>query len=343
MDAQSANSLLSFAESVGPTLRGPEAKAFFVQFEQQYGDLRAASQWFMDHERTDESLRLASSLVPFWMATKRLEEGSEWFDQVLALPGGDDAHRARALYDAGYLAFWMGNDERSSALQHQAVQLGRQTENATVTALALVGLARIALRTDVAEARRLCREAIAITDGTDDRSGRSSAMHVLGVAAQMAGDFLEARTVMSARIALAREMNNLATISSEAGNLSMVERQLGNLDEAEALAREALDIDFQRGEEMFIPWKVNALAAVAKDRGKFERAAALVGIADSAMQASGGAWPPDELVHYGQTVAALSKAMGPAEFERVRSWGHSLTTPQGVHFALGTESPEQIE
>jgi hypothetical protein len=107
----------------------------------------------------------------------------------------------------------------------------------------LVGLARIALRTDVAEARRLCREAIAITDGTDDRSGRSSAMHVLGVAAQMAGDFLEARTVMSARIALAREMNNLATISSEAGNLSMVERQLGNLDEAEALAREALDIE----------------------------------------------------------------------------------------------------
>ncbi|HEU0292103.1 MAG TPA: hypothetical protein VFR47_05170 [Anaerolineales bacterium] len=33
MDAQTAKSLLSFAETIGPTLRGPEAKALFGQFE----------------------------------------------------------------------------------------------------------------------------------------------------------------------------------------------------------------------------------------------------------------------------------------------------------------------
>jgi hypothetical protein len=145
MDAQTATSLLTFAETVGPTLRGPEAKALFGQFEQQYGDLLAAMQWFIAHGHTDESLRLASSLVAFWMATKRLAEGSGWFDQVLALPDGDNAHRGRALFDAAYLAFWMGDDKRSSSLQDQAVELGRQTNNYTVTALALVGLARIAL------------------------------------------------------------------------------------------------------------------------------------------------------------------------------------------------------
>src|SRR5205814_2324324 len=136
---------------------------------------------------------------------------------------------------------------------------------------ALVGLARIALRTDPGEARRLCREALAVTEGTDDKAGRSSAMHVLGVAAQMLGDFPEAREVMSRRIADAREQGNLATISSEAGNLSMVERQLGNLDGAEALSREALDIAYRRGDEMAIPWMVNGLAAVTADRDQFER------------------------------------------------------------------------
>jgi tetratricopeptide (TPR) repeat protein len=339
MDAQTAQSILSFAETVGPTLRGSEAKALYGQFEQQYGDLLAAMQWFIDYGHTDESLRLASALVAFWMATKRLAEGSAWFDQALALPGGGDAHRGRALFDAGYLAFWMGDDKRSASLQNRAVELGRQTNNVSITALALVGLARLALRShDVDAARRLCREALAVTEGTDDQSGRSSAMHVLGVAAQMAGDFLEAREVMSQRIALAREMGNLATVSIESGNLSMVERQLGNLDEAEALAREALDIDFRRADEMSIPWKVNGLAAVAKDRGEFDRAAALIGIADATMEASGGAWPPDELVHYEQTVAALIKAMGSAEFERVRAWGRSMSTPDGVNFALGTRS-----
>jgi tetratricopeptide (TPR) repeat protein len=245
MDAQTAKSLLTLAETVGPTLRGPEARAIFGQFEQQYSELLTALQWFIDHGCTDESLRLASSLVAFWMATKRLAERSKWFDQAVAMPGGGDAYRGRALFDAGYLAFWMGDDKRSDLLQNRAVEVGRQTNQASITALALVGLARIALRShDFDCTRRLCREALAVTDGTDNESGRSSAMHVLGVAAQMAGDYPEAREVMAYRIALARERGNLTTVSSEAGNLSMVERQLGNFDAAEALAREALDIDF---------------------------------------------------------------------------------------------------
>jgi non-specific serine/threonine protein kinase len=339
MDEHTATSLLTFAEDSGPALRGPEAKAVFAQFEQQYSELLAAMQWFIDQGRADESLRLGSSLVAFWMATKRLDEGSAWFDKALALPGGGDAPRGRALFDAGYLAFWMGDDQRAASLQQRAVEIGRRTNHPTVTALALVGLARLALRShDLDAARRLCREALTVTEGTEDMSGRSSAMHVLGVAAQMAGDFIEAREVMSQRIALAREMGNLATVSIESGNLSMVERQLGNLEKAEALARQALEIDFRRADELSIPWKVNALAAVAKDRGEFDRAAALIGIADATMQASGGAWPPDELVHYETTVAALSKALGPARLEQLRAWGHSLSTPEGVKFALGTGS-----
>lgn len=342
MDARTAESLLNFAEGAGPGLRGLEAKAVFDQLDRQYGDLQSAMQWFIEQERADEAFRLATSLVAFWIATKRLDEGSAWFDRALALPGGDDAHRGRASFDAGYLAFWKGDDERSSSLQNRALELGRQTNNPSITALALVGLARIALRTtDVEEARRLCREALAVTDGTTDRVGRSSAMHVLGVAAQMAGDFLEARDVMSWRIALAREMGNLATVSSEAGNLSMVERQIGNLDEAEALAREALDIDYRRGDGMSIPWKVNGLAAVAADRGQYDRAATLIGIADATMEASGGAWPPDERQHYERTVATLTQAMGSAEFDRARARGRSMTTAEGAEFALGTRSAGQ--
>lgn len=197
MNAQTAESLLSFAEGVGPGLRGLEAKALFGQLDQRYSDLLSAIQWFIGQGRTDESLRLVNSPVPFWMATKRLDEGSAWFDRALALPGGDDSHRGRALSNAGYLAFWKGDDPRSSSLQNGALEIGRRTSNPTVTALALAGLARIALRTDVEQARTLCREALTVTEGTADRVGRSSAMHVLAVAAQMAGDFLKARELMS--------------------------------------------------------------------------------------------------------------------------------------------------
>lgn len=338
MDSHTAIALLNFAEQAASALRGLDSKLTFQNLERQYADLLSALEWFIDEGRADDARSLATALSPFWMSTKRIEEGTVWLDRVLALPGGDDARRARAWYDAGYLAFWRGEDERSALLQNQALQLARRTNNSTVAALALVGLARIALRTNVDDARKLCREALAVTDGTSDQIGRSAAMHVMAVAAQMAGDFTEAGDLMRRRIALARDAGNFAVISVEAGNLSMVERQLGNLDAAEALAREALTIDYRRGDAMAIPWKVNGLAAVAAARGEFVRASTLVGIADGTLAAAGGAWPPDEREHYDRTVATLRRQLGDEAFERARSDGRSTDTQDAIDFALGARS-----
>lgn len=102
MDERAAESLLNLAERAGPGLKGLDAKALFGELEQQYADLLAAMQWFIDQGRTDECLRLATSLAPFWMATKRLEEGSAWFDRTLGSPGGEDAHRGRASLPGGH-------------------------------------------------------------------------------------------------------------------------------------------------------------------------------------------------------------------------------------------------
>ena len=82
-------------------MKGLDAKALLDQLEQMYDDLQAALQWFLDHERTDECLRLAISLAPFWMATKRLDEGPAWCDRARASPGGEDSHRRHVLLPGG--------------------------------------------------------------------------------------------------------------------------------------------------------------------------------------------------------------------------------------------------
>jgi tetratricopeptide (TPR) repeat protein len=338
VDATAAESLLAFAEQAGPGLRGVGANALFEELERRDADLLAALGWFIDEGRTDDALRMAIALAPVWMARKRLDEGLEWFDKALAAPGGRDLTRGNAYFQAGLLAFWPGYDERASELHGKALAIGRQTGDPTVTAQALTGLARLALRsgnaTDIKEARWLCREALAITDGTEDRIGRGNAMHVLGVVAQMAGDFDEAREMMTQRIALARETGNLATVSSEAGNLSMVERQLGNLDEAEALAREALEIDVERGDYWAMPYKVSGLAAVATERGDFDRAAKLVGAAEAMMERERAEWPPDERPHYERMLTRLPRALGEDEFERVRAIGRAMSNEEAVDVAL---------
>ena len=155
----------------------------------------------------------------------------------------------------------------------------------------------------------------------------------------MAGDFEEARDLMTQRIAMARETGNFATVSSEAGNLSMVERQLGNLDAAEALARESLEIDRARGDQWAMPYKVSGIAAVATDRGDFERAATLVGAAEAMMEREQAEWPPDERPHYERMLTRIPRGLGPEEFERVRAVGRAMSTDEAVAFALSPKAP----
>ncbi|MDQ3460260.1 MAG: hypothetical protein M3498_13330 [Deinococcota bacterium] len=83
MNAQTAESLLMFSEQARPGLSGLDVKTLLGQLEHQYSELIAALEWFIEQGHTDKALRLVIALAPFWMMTKRLVEGSAWFDHVL--------------------------------------------------------------------------------------------------------------------------------------------------------------------------------------------------------------------------------------------------------------------
>ena len=107
---------------------------------------------------------------------------------LLAADALDDRLRAVALYEDGMLAFWQGADEAACSLHGRSLHLARRLGDKTTIALALCGLARVALREDLDWARTLCEEALAVVDGTNDRMGRANALHVLELAARMRGD-----------------------------------------------------------------------------------------------------------------------------------------------------------
>jgi tetratricopeptide (TPR) repeat protein len=339
VDALKAESLLASVVEARTALRGPDGSAAQARLERMYRQLASAFEFFLAERRADGAMCLANALVPFWMATSRIGEGDEWFRRALATDGSSDRARARAFYEHGYLIFWAGDYDRAGELARQAVELGRAANEPTTVALALAVLARIALQTDVEEAKRLLLEAIAVTDGTDDREGRSSAMHVLGVAYQMSGEFEEARRVMSDRIALGRETGNDYLIAIESANLSMVERQLGNLERAEALGRESLATMRRRGDELAIPWVVNSLAAVTAARGDLPRAATLLGFAEAGISRAGGEWPPDERAQYESTLAILRDGLASGMLDQARADGASKSIEDGVTFALSGSSP----
>jgi tetratricopeptide (TPR) repeat protein len=340
MDEQTAIASLDLAEEIAPRLTGPDASDALARLETRADDLAGAIDWFVGQGRDDEALRLTNALYRSWIMQRRFDDGVRWFDRVLASGAGDERLRGRAYLNAGFMPFWMGDDERSAALFEQALAIGEKVGDASLTSGALGGLSRVALRTDVTEGRRLAHEALDVSDAAGDENGRSNALHLLGVGAQIAGDLPEAREWMTQRLSLVRSQGNDFLIASEAGNLSMVERQLGDLDAAEALARESLVTSERSGDRFTPPFIFSGLAAIALERKDHERAATLIGAAESHMEATGMAWPPDERPHYERTLAELQGAMSPDAFARSRSTGAAMSSKAAIDYALEVRAVE---
>lgn len=334
MDAESAAVLLELAERLSQRITSADAKDSLEQFEARCDELTATIAWFVDTGRPDEALRLANALYRFWITSRRFEEGARWFDLAFESGDGAEALRGRAYLSAGFMPFWMGDDHRAALLFGRALEVARGLKDPALTSQALGGLARVALRADVTEGRRLAREALAVSDAAGDDPGRSNALHLLGVGAQIAGDLFEAREWMTQRLALVRAMGNDFLVASEASNLSMVERQLGNLAAAEDLAGEAIQICERIGDRFTTPFAIAGLAAIALELRDYERSAKLIGAVEGLMEATQMAWPPDERPHYERMLAELPKAMGPAEFERLRRIGRSMPPADAVALAL---------
>lgn len=325
MDAATATAELTFVEDVSAELTGAAGKDAHRRLEAQYDGAVAALEWFVENGRADEALRMANGLYRYWITGRRFEDGARWFDRVLASGGGDVSRRGRAFLHAGFMPFWLGQDERAEVLFDRALEIGRRLDDPQLISQALGGLARVALRTDVAEGRRIAREAYEVSRAAHDEPGISNALHLLGVGAQMAGDLVDAREWMTRRLALVRRLGQEFLVASEASNLSMVERQLGDLAAAEALAREALEIGERIGDQFTRPFAISGLAAIALERGRYERAAVLLGGAEAMMEAQKMAWPPDERPHYERMLRDLPPAMGAAEFERARASGRAMS------------------
>lgn len=330
MDATTAAALLDVAEDARVRARRQDPVANRL-VEDRYPEMLEALDWHLAVGQPGAAYRLASALVPFWIATARIDDGDTWFERALRTGDGT----ARALYDHGYLVFFAGRYELADERFTSALALAGTVGDRSLQALALAGSARVALSTDVDAAVRLLRRALAVTEGLPDSDpGRSSSLHVLGVALQMSGDLEGAREVMSARLAMGRASGDEFVVWTESANLSMVERRLGDLARAEELSLEALQVSADRGEEMMIAWTVNGLAAVTAAAGDHERAATLLGAAAEMLRRAGGGWPPDEREQHDQTLAEVTAALGPDVLDDALARGAALSLTDGVAFAL---------
>ncbi len=279
--------------------------------EREHDNVRAALEESVANGDASTALRICG-LARFWYVRGYLGEGRGWLDQALAQTGGPTARRATALYWSATLAWSSGDHESAIAPALEALELARATGD------------------EVAELRALM--ALGLTH--------------LGV-----GDLAASRDFHAESLALARALERDRDIALSLANLADIESTLGNHEEAEALARESLDISRRHGDEEATGVALLVIASSLLERSRDEDAMPLIveslrcfrnvdfkDFLASGLVALARARVPDDPAHAVRLLGAadaLRAPLGPAQFPWEEAW--SARTLERAETLLGAD------
>lgn len=323
-----AQHYLALVERAASELDGDEQGRWLDQLEQEYPNIRAALEF------PELELRFASALRLFWVKRGFHDEGRRRLDEMLPRATDADPAKPGALFTAALLAVMQGDWENARRLATWSRKLGiEHADPQTVAESALVlGRALLALG-DARAARGLFEEAIA----RGPLAGRPAIVALarlnLGYLqlASGAGDVAR-RELEAARDEFARLGDGHGHARAIAG-LASVAIEDGRSDDARRLVRESLEVSAPLGDKDDIAWALQ-LAGVSSASLDPERAATLLGAAESLRAALGGRLQGLERAQHERALAALQSVLGAQRLGEAWAAGGRLPVEDAVRIAL---------
>jgi len=227
---------LNLAETAELELMKPQQEVWLRQLDQEYGNLRAALQRFLERSEEDYALRLASALSRFWEIRAYLSEGRRWLDTALAI-GRTPATtaRAKALRGAGVLAAAQGDLPRATVLIDESLTLWQEIGDKAHQAEALVDLAWMRyIGPDPRQAAPLFAQGRDLYHELGGKVGESAALMGLGCLTLLAGDSTAGRALQENSLLLAQEGGNHYNIAHALYNLGWAALAQGDETRASA-------------------------------------------------------------------------------------------------------------
>jgi predicted ATPase/class 3 adenylate cyclase len=269
---------LTLAETAETRLTSEERSDWLARLETEHDNLRSALEWAQESKAVEDGLRLAGALSDFWQVRGYWAEGQQRFAGLLALPGAEarTAARARALYPAGRLAYCRGEIAAARSLYEESLAINLELEDERGTAASLNGLGDVTrLQGDLDRARSLYEESMALYRKLGDRWRVTFALSGLGDVARLQGDLEAARSRYQESLTLRRELGDKQASTISLNGLGHVARLQGNLQEARSRYTESLTINRELGDRRGTTFSLGGLANVARLQGELDTAGAL--------------------------------------------------------------------
>ncbi len=128
-------------ESAAPHLLRKERKEWLDLLEREHDNINSALDWAVASGETDLALRLAAGAWRFWQARGHLHEARIRLDQVLAIEGGEQRCRAKAVEALGGILWWLSEMNDVVVVYRQALEMQRELGDPKEIANALYNVA----------------------------------------------------------------------------------------------------------------------------------------------------------------------------------------------------------
>jgi len=207
-----ANYYLALAEKAEPALLDIHQKIWLERLEWERDNLWVALHWLVECNETEAALRLTGAIGWFWFLRGYLSEGSSLLERALAASKQGDTTvsrqvRAKALYAAGWLAFWQFDFERATVLSEESLELSRKlgAKQGMAAALNTLGIIENNHRGNRTAGDALLEESLRCYREAGDRIGIANVLKTLGIQAHYRGEFARVNDLCGESLTLFRE------------------------------------------------------------------------------------------------------------------------------------------
>jgi predicted ATPase len=275
--ARHAAFFVELAESIRPSLTGPEARRAVDRLADEHENLRAVLDFASTHD-LELGFRLTSALRRYWEMAARGREIREWLELALPAVTGDDTParvgalivHARQLLDAG-------DYQEAPEVFVRAVAAARRLGLDGDAAFALTQLGWLSTAAgDVRQAEEYKLEALELARSAHDLWVERLALALLAGTRVEEGDFAGARPLLARALLLARRLGDARALVNTLINTGWAAIRAGDLPAALAALEEALQLCNEFGYPVATVAALGMLGSEANFAGDHERARELL-------------------------------------------------------------------
>ena len=336
-----ATYFLGLAETAEPELRGPDQTRWLEQLEREYGNIRTAIAWYVSQQELTAALRLAGAIWWFCFTRGYYAEQCERLVRTIELADASGVEiepevRAKALLAAGALAWKREQLALARRLLEESVAISREIDDKVGTAWSLTFLGHVAGSQGHYSVGVDCAiEAIELFRNANIRVGLARALNALGEDARRRGNVDQAETYYRESLQIDREIGNRAGMSLRLHNLGYVALHRGEPERAAEMFVESLSLAEELKDLDGVAACLEGIAAVESVAGPAERSMQLFGAAESLREELHVPIDVADLPEHDQYVACARRRLTREIAERAWDVGLNLGPEEAVRIAIG--------